>query len=327
MYVLIYTICHRGKIAPDDVRPACSDGNIKTTGSTSHQKATILLSSPIHTHTMSPVTFVNPKANETYEALLATTEELQRTDKRFAQLADDKQIGKTKEALEKKLHKVTVVENREAALELIKTLIPKGASVNNSHSTSLEEIGFVEYLKTATEWNNIHAEILKETDFAKSMALRRGAGSSVDYFISTPTAVSETGDLIFSDGSGSRVGPIAFSASNVILVVGAQKVVATEEEGVRRTEEFVVPFETARFRVTRPDADAKTCNLMVVKSGFPYFPGRMHVVFVKEHLGYITVWNRKTRFEDGREIEWDIVGHDLGAYPTFVCVFTFDTKK
>ncbi|RUP37943.1 hypothetical protein BC936DRAFT_138429 [Jimgerdemannia flammicorona] len=126
---------------------------------------------------MSPVTFVNPKANETYEALLATTEELQRTDKRFAQLADDKQIGKTKGALEKKLHKVTVVENREAALELIKTLIPKGASVNNSHSTSLEEIGFVEYLKTATEWNNIHAEILKETDFAKSMALRRGAGT------------------------------------------------------------------------------------------------------------------------------------------------------
>ncbi|ORZ03479.1 hypothetical protein BCR43DRAFT_52313 [Syncephalastrum racemosum] len=41
---------------------------------------------------------------------------------------------------------------------------------------------------------------------------------------------------------------------------------------------------------------------------------------------YITVWNRTTRFPDGREIDWDIVGHDRPS-PAFVIVFTFDTKK
>ncbi|KAI8149086.1 hypothetical protein BJV82DRAFT_574372 [Fennellomyces sp. T-0311] len=46
----------------------------------------------------------------------------------------------------------------------------------------------------------------------------------------------------------------------------------------------------------------------------------------KLHKRYITVWNRKTRFDDGREIEWDVVGHDT-PYPTFVTVFTFNTAK
>ncbi|RUS19782.1 hypothetical protein BC937DRAFT_86917 [Endogone sp. FLAS-F59071] len=46
----------------------------------------------------------------------------------------------------------------------------------------------------------------------------------------------------------------------------------------------------------------------------------------KLYKRYLTVWNRRTRYADGREVEWDIVGHDIPT-PTFVCVFTFDTKK
>ncbi|KAG0748970.1 hypothetical protein G6F57_003271 [Rhizopus arrhizus] len=44
------------------------------------------------------------------------------------------------------------------------------------------------------------------------------------------------------------------------------------------------------------------------------------------HKRFITVWDRTTEFKDGRVIKWDIVGHDT-SYPTFVVVFTFDTKK
>ncbi|KAI9012026.1 hypothetical protein CLU79DRAFT_709533, partial [Phycomyces nitens] len=39
---------------------------------------------------------------------------------------------------------------------------------------------------------------------------------------------------------------------------------------------------------------------------------------------FITVWHRKTQFNDGRVIDWDVVGHNT-PYPTFVTVFTFDT--
>ncbi|KAG2199430.1 hypothetical protein INT47_011542 [Mucor saturninus] len=44
------------------------------------------------------------------------------------------------------------------------------------------------------------------------------------------------------------------------------------------------------------------------------------------HKRYITVWDRTTQFNDGRVIQWDVVGHDT-PYPTFVVVFTFDTTK
>lgn len=44
------------------------------------------------------------------------------------------------------------------------------------------------------------------------------------------------------------------------------------------------------------------------------------------HKRYITVWDRTTRFDDGRIIKWDVVGHDT-PYPTFVVIFTFNTKK
>ncbi|KAI7903035.1 uncharacterized protein BX663DRAFT_509317 [Cokeromyces recurvatus] len=43
------------------------------------------------------------------------------------------------------------------------------------------------------------------------------------------------------------------------------------------------------------------------------------------HKRYITVWNRTTEFNDGRVIDWDVVGHDT-SYPTFIVVFTFNTK-
>ncbi|KAI9478484.1 MAG: hypothetical protein EXX96DRAFT_249554 [Benjaminiella poitrasii] len=42
------------------------------------------------------------------------------------------------------------------------------------------------------------------------------------------------------------------------------------------------------------------------------------------HKRYVTVWNRTTQFDDGRVIDWDIVGHDT-SYPTFVIVFIFNT--
>ncbi|ORX49917.1 hypothetical protein DM01DRAFT_1409363 [Hesseltinella vesiculosa] len=44
------------------------------------------------------------------------------------------------------------------------------------------------------------------------------------------------------------------------------------------------------------------------------------------HKRFITVWNRQTEFDDGRIIEWDVVGHHT-PYPTFVVVFAYNTTN
>ena len=71
---------------------------------------------------------------------------------------------------------------------------------------------------------------------------------------------------------------------------------------------------------------------IVILSPLRFFPlwalplTRFNFFLKKKLYSFITVWNRKTRYDDGREIEWDVVGHDV-PYPTFVTVFTFNSKK
>ena len=50
-------------------------------------------------------------------------------------------------------------------LAKIKELIPEGASVMNGSSTTLNEIGYIDYLKSGEHpWNNLHEKILAEKD-------------------------------------------------------------------------------------------------------------------------------------------------------------------
>ncbi len=86
---------------------------------------------------------------------------------KYGQPASVGSIAKTKKAIEANGHEVTVLVNKEEAFEFLKKLVPPNVSINNGHSTTLEEIGFIDYLKTATEWKNIHAEILSENDYVK----------------------------------------------------------------------------------------------------------------------------------------------------------------
>ena len=128
---------------------------------------------------------------------------------KYSKPASDDVVEKTRKALEAKTHKVTVVNNKAEALETLKNLVPKGASVMNAGSMTLVkikkyvwiyffgqiEIGFTEYLKTQTEWNNLHGKILAETDQAKQAQLRREA-LLADYYLSSVSAVTEDGNFV-----------------------------------------------------------------------------------------------------------------------------------
>jgi hypothetical protein len=46
--------------------------------------------------------------------------------------------------------------------------------------------------------------------------------------------------------SGSQLGPYASGATRVLFVVGAQKIVANLEEGLRRINEYALPLQDAR---------------------------------------------------------------------------------
>ncbi|KAG0045665.1 hypothetical protein BGZ89_005541, partial [Linnemannia elongata] len=204
----------------------------------------------------------------------------------YTKVVSAERVEAAKAGLEKSGFKVHVVENRAEAFNTIKTLIPAGASVNNAHSTTLEEIGFIAYLKGETAWDNVHATILAEKDPAKQAELRRTVGSTVDYYLTSMSAVTEDGKLAHADLSGSKVGGVAFGAANVIVLAGANKIVKDEKEAFTRTTEFALPAESARARDAYGVPASALIHYEVLRASNPFNPGRIQVVLVKEALGF-----------------------------------------
>ena len=90
----------------------------------------------------------------------------------YETLASADAVQKAVNALAERGIEATQVNNRMEALEKIKSFIPKGASVMNGSSRTLEEIGFVDYLKSGNHgWKNLHEEILMEKDPEKQAIL------------------------------------------------------------------------------------------------------------------------------------------------------------
>ncbi|KAF9432306.1 hypothetical protein BGZ76_010996 [Entomortierella beljakovae] len=229
----------------------------------------------------------NTHVTHTFAALAKSDAQLAPlADSPYTKPATEESIAAAKAGLEASGFKVHVVNTRAEAFHTVKSLIPSGASVNNAHSTSLEEIGFITYLKGETEWDNVHAKILSEKDFAKQGELRRTIGSTVDYYLTSLSAVTETGALVHADLSGSKVGGVAFGASNVIVLVGSNKIVKDEEAAHKRTHEFALAAESARARDAYGVPASAVVHYEVIKKANPFNPSRIQVVLVKDVLGF-----------------------------------------
>lgn len=177
------------------------------------------------------------------------------------------------------------VKTHAQALEEIKKRIPKGASVMNGSSRTLDEIGYIEYLKEGAHgWNNLHEGILAEKDPAKQAEIRRQSSLS-DYYLGSVHAITEDGQMLYASNTGSQLPHLVFTSPNLILVVGAQKIVPTLADAFRRLEEYIVPLENARMQKVY-GADTRISKVVILKHE-PEFMGRnVLVIFVDEQLGY-----------------------------------------
>jgi len=129
----------------------------------------------------------------------------------YNQLATAESIQKTIAALAEHNVEGLSVASGAAALAKIKELIPAGASVMNGASVTLEQIGFVDYLKSGEHgWNNLHANIVAETDKAKQAQLRKESALS-DYYLGSVHGLSETGEFVIASNTGSQLPHVVFT--------------------------------------------------------------------------------------------------------------------
>ncbi len=204
-------------------------------------------------------------------------------DESLDQLPDDETVDKAVENLEANGFEVVVVDSADEALATLKRHIPDGASVMNGHSTTLEEIGFDEYLTEGDhEWEALPNEIRGIDDDAERQAVRREA-QTADQFLGSVNAIAKTGELVAADRSGSRIGAYPFAAANVTIVSGVNKIVEDLDAALDRLESVAYPLENERAKDAY-GVESAIAKQLIFRQELE--AGRTTVVLIRDHFGY-----------------------------------------
>ena len=115
--------------------------------------------------------------------------------------------------------------------------------------------------------------------------MRRTIGYTVDYYLSSASAITETGDIVGADASGTRISAWSYTASNLIVVSGTNKIVKDLSAARERLDKYAYVLESARAQMVYK-APSQISNFIVMHKGNPWNPNRVHVVLIKEALGY-----------------------------------------
>jgi hypothetical protein len=204
-------------------------------------------------------------------------------DESLDQHPTDDELDAAIDSLEASGFDVVVVEDADAALDELTAQIPADAGVMDGHSTTLEEIGFIDLLMEGDhDWENRHAEVYGIDDDAERQRARREAQAS-DYFVGSVNAIAATGELVAADASGSRIGAYPFAAENLLLVAGTNKIVDDLDAALDRLETVAYPLEDARAQEAYGQGSMIGKQLIYRQEAEE---GRTTLVLVRESLGY-----------------------------------------
>ena len=203
----------------------------------------------------------------------------------YTELASKETAAKTAQGLKARNFNPVILETGADALGYIKRTIPPGASVMNGSSTTLEQIGFVDYLKSGEHsWNNLHAAIVAEKDGAKQAELRKHSVAS-DYYLGSVHALTESGEMVIASNTGSQQPHLVFTSPNLILVVSTKKIVPLLEAAIDRLEKHVIPPEDAHM-MEKYGVGTKRNKTVILHGENPMMKRSVTVVLVNEDLGF-----------------------------------------
>lgn len=201
----------------------------------------------------------------------------------------DRRMDALQEAFKKHGMEVIPVATKEEALALAKTFIKSGMSIGLGGSTSVAQIGLLEYvtsLSDITLFNQYEKGISMEEN-----TRRRREGMLSDLYICGTNALTKTGELINADGSGNRVAAQMFGPKKVLIVTGRNKIVETVEDGFKRIMEIAAPKNIERMNNTAIAMGKEPRhNMDNIGNKWAYIDGdvegRTTIILVDEDLGF-----------------------------------------
>lgn len=201
---------------------------------------------------------------------------------KWGNLASEASVNKAVDALMLNGITTIVVNNGAEAKQKVLDLVPHGAEVLTTTSVTLDTIGITHEINESGKYDSIKSKLLK-MDHAKHGQEIRRIGAAPDWVVGSVHAVTEDGKVIVASATGSQLPSYAYGAGKVIWVVGTQKIVKNEHEGMLRLQEHTFPLEDARAQKAY-GVHSSIAKVLVISREFA--PGRITVILVKENLGF-----------------------------------------
>jgi len=201
--------------------------------------------------------------------------------RQFEQIPTRDRIERAATALRQHGFDVVVVSDARAAREEVLSRVAPTDVVLEAHSQTLREVGLTGPEAPSGRYVRLRPQLEELTKQGRANERRR-LGAAPQVVMGSVHAVAETGEMVVASGSGSQLGPYAYGAERVIWVVGAQKIVRTLADALRRVEEYALPREDARMRELGR-AGSTISKLLVLRS--EHQPHRALVVLVADRLG------------------------------------------
>lgn len=183
------------------------------------------------------------------------------------------------------------VKTKEEALKKALELIPEGSSISWGGTASAKEIGLLDAVHEGN-YEVYDREEVQTPELKNEIAHK---ALDCDFFIGSTNALAENGVMVNIDGNANRVAAFAFGPKNVLLIVGMNKVVKSEEDAMSRARNEAAPINAQRFGLDTPcskngmcydckSPDCICCQILITR--YSSAAKRIKVILVDENLGF-----------------------------------------
>lgn len=188
-----------------------------------------------------------------------------------------------KENLEKLGYAVTLCDTIDEAKNFFAGAL-REKTIGVGGSMSVNQMGLTDLLRenNQVEYHLEGGDVMKAT--------------RCQVYLSSVNGLAETGEMINIDGRGNRVSATIYGTEEVYFLVGQNKVEPTMEKALWRARNIAAPKNAQRLQRATPcaakgdkcydcNSPERICSSLVVHWR-PSGGNKMHVVLVKEDLGY-----------------------------------------
>jgi hypothetical protein len=184
-------------------------------------------------------------------------------------------------ALEEHGFSVEIVDDLDGARQAVLTRIPHGSSVMTNTSVTLKETGIEDAINGDGPYESARNKMLA-LDFQTQAQEMKVIAGQADFALGSVHAVTREGTLVIASASGSQLSAYSWGAANVILVVGAQKLVPTLPAAHERIYQHSLKLEDARAQAAYGQHSSVGKILEIHQEP----PGRIHVILVRQLVGF-----------------------------------------